>query len=197
MLTITVSVSFKRGTLYTLGTANIGGTYETGDTSYEYIEDTTGCLVAGTLILMSNYGYKKIEDIKAGDYVMSYNLQTKTYEPAITKRGAKLFAHRHKIVDIYLNNGCKLTMTPGHPVLTLNGWKSLSPAVTYREHNLLGVKMLNVFDYIKTTEGYASILSIQYKDNPQQYNTYNIDVPKNQTYIANGVITHNAGGENK
>ena len=70
---------------------------------------------------MADYTYKKIEDIKAGDWVMSYNLITGVYEPAITQKGAVLFAQRDTLVDIYLSDNQKISMTAGHPILTKGG----------------------------------------------------------------------------
>ena len=40
---------------------------------------TNSCFIAGTKVAVEN-GYKNIEDIKSGDYVYSYNLETKTKE---------------------------------------------------------------------------------------------------------------------
>ena len=44
------------------------------------MEIIPGCFVAGTLIKMKGGGYKRIEDIEIGDYVLSYNEDEQTEE---------------------------------------------------------------------------------------------------------------------
>ena len=39
-----------------------------------------------------------------------------------------------QILDIITEDGITLHVTPGHPLLTSNGWKSLRPDISLMEH---------------------------------------------------------------
>lgn len=63
----------------------------------EETNPNTGCFLEGTKVLTKN-GYKNIEDIKVGDYVLSYNEETKENE---YNRVYDTFIHRNNNEDLY------------------------------------------------------------------------------------------------
>ena len=78
----------------------------------EEVNPDTGCFLEGTKVLTSN-GYKNIEDIKVGDYVLSYNEETKENE---YNRVYDTFIHRNNNEDLYelTINGKVLKVTEAH-----------------------------------------------------------------------------------
>jgi len=66
---------------------------------------------------------------------MAYNDETCTYEP---RRVTKTFIHQNmpELVNIILSNGIVLKITPGHPILTTEGWKSLDIENSWYEHGV-------------------------------------------------------------
>ena len=80
---------------------------------------TSSCFVAGTKVAVEN-GYKNIEDIRIGDYVYSYNQETKTKE---LKKVLETFIHqKDEIYTLKVNNQLIHT-TEEHPFYVIDkGW---------------------------------------------------------------------------
>ena len=66
-------------------------------------------------------GFKNIEDLKIGDYVYSYNHNTKKVEP---NKINYLFNKKYEdvLINIKLNNGKSIMCTPNHPIFTKDGY---------------------------------------------------------------------------
>jgi hypothetical protein len=83
----------------------------------EYIWKRSGpdhfCFIAGTKI-MTDSGERNIEDIGAGDMVLTRKGFRKVYHSGITKRDAR-------VLTAYFSNGSVFTATPDHPIITDNG----------------------------------------------------------------------------
>lgn len=81
------------------------------------------CLRSNTLIV-TNKGYKKIQDIKIGDIVKSYNYKTQKeeFKPVINtwKNLIKSNSYTH-FLEIELENGSILQVTPNHKIYTKRG----------------------------------------------------------------------------
>ena len=119
------------------------------------------CFVAGTKVAVEN-GYKNIEDIKSGDYVYSYNLDTNKKE---LKKVLETFVHqKDEIYTLKVNNQLIHT-TEEHPFYVINkGW--------------INTEKLNFDD---------KLLSI--KTGPT--NIQNISKRKNKTYVYNFEVEDN------
>ena len=87
-----------------------------------------GCLVAGTQVT-TFHGLKSIEDIQAGDLVLTRCGWRTVVNAGMTSRSAQVFTVR-------MSDGKALTGTGNHPVMTSDGWKRLD---ALRYHDILVV----------------------------------------------------------
>lgn len=76
------------------------------------------CFVKGTKVSTLN-GEVNIEEVKIGEKVLSYNLDSKKIENKDVKR---LFKHpfEGELIKITLENGAVIKCTPNHKIFTLN-----------------------------------------------------------------------------
>ena len=149
------------------------------------------CFNAGTKITMADGTLKNIEDVEIGDYVMSYDLKHKTNYVTRVK-GLPKNTNSTDIAILTFSNKQTLTMTDYHPILTADGWKSLTGYHNY--------PILEIGDMVITSDGTAvKIIDIQQKT-VQAYTTYNLDVQDfeevldddtDDNFFANGICVHN------
>lgn len=79
------------------------------------------CAPAGTKI-QTPAGTVSIEDIKTGDTVLAYDESTKELVPSVVAETYVREVNGY-LIDIKMGNGCVLSLTAEHPVLTSNrGW---------------------------------------------------------------------------
>ena len=149
-----------------------------------------GCFDAGTKIIMADGLLKNIEDIQVGELVIAYNELTKELEiQAVT---AFMIHHNTTgMVNIYLENGLILGMTASHPILTTTGWKSLNYEIALEEHEM-ETEPIEIGQEVILAVGTSKVTKIEYRKDIENYDTYNITVSEAHTYIANGIIVHNA-----
>lgn len=133
------------------------------------------CFIAGTMV-MTAVGMKRIEEIKKGDTVLSYDDNVGRYEEM-------------PVTDTYINETEELieikvgdeiiACTPGHSFLTTKGWKKASD--------------LNDRDILKTLVNDKNITEVIKKKLTSKIKVYNFNVMSCHTYaIGNvGVIVHN------
>lgn len=149
------------------------------------------CFIAGTKVLISfNGDTKNIEDIKVGDEVVSYNVDTQLNYITKVKR-VIIHENTTDIAEVICDNGTSVTMNAYHPLYTDQGWHSIT--------NYGGYEALVVGDTVKTIDGWAKITNInRYISEPIL--TYNIDVVDenedpdintNDNYYANGIVAKN------
>lgn len=187
------TVQLKAGTTLTLnGTSyTVSNTYSCScDGSGGGSGGGGGCLAPGTQIIMQDNSIKNIEDIKIGDLVIAYDEQNKQFIP---KKVIKSYAHYNtpRIIEIKFINGNNLLITPGHPILTYNGWKSKDIENSLYEHNTI-VTYLNIHDLvIGYYNQFNNIISIKEVNIGNNYISYNIEVEDCHTFIANGIVVHN------
>ena len=87
-----------------------------GEYKYEYLAtlDNRTCLPAGEKVLTPE-GYKNIEEIKQGDFVIGGSGETCRFLETMQKTTEEL-------IEIELENGKIIRCTPDHLVLTDRGW---------------------------------------------------------------------------
>lgn len=83
---------------------------------YEYLAtlDSRTCLPKGEKVLTPT-GYKNIEDIKKGDYVIGGSRKTRLVL-------GSFFKNADELIEIELENGKVVRCTPEHLILTKRGW---------------------------------------------------------------------------
>lgn len=150
-----------------------------------------GCFDSGTKILMADGTEKNIEDIVIGDIIIAYNEKENIFE---FQKVINTMIHHNTIemIDLYLDDGTHIGMTACHPILTTDGWKSLNHDIALLEH-WIETTPIEIGQKVICKDGILKeIIKIEYRKNIENYNTYNISVGSVHTYIANGIIVHNA-----
>ena len=149
----------------------------------EFDKKTIGpaCFVAGTKVKTED-GFKNIEDIKIGDMVYSYNLNTNQLElNEVTD------AIISQTIETYLVTIDKKTfeVTPRHELYIIDkGW--------VRAYNL------KVNDRMLDSNGKEIIVSkIEYKKYDKPIKTYNLTIEGNHNYFVTDiqVLVHNKGSD--
>ena len=147
-----------------------------------------GCFSAGTKIIMADNTIKNIEDVQVNEIVIAFNDETMSYEP---RKVTKTFIHSAiDLVQVTLSNGVTMSMTPGHPLLTTKGWKSLDIENSLYEHGVVA-SLLNLGDRVLGYHGNALVIAIKWVNIPDDYVVYNLEVEYCHTYLANGMVVHN------
>ena len=96
------------------------------------------------------------------------------------------------MVRLTFSNGVILELTPGHPIYSINGWKSLDIENSLYEHETIA-SLLNISDIIVGIDNNAVLINIEYLSIDDDYISYNIEVEDCHTFIANGLVAHNSG----
>lgn len=164
----------------------------TGSIDGEY--EIPSCFIAGTKILMADGSEKKIEDIKTGERILTYNIESKSPEIGEVENTVSPI-HKH-MIDISFIKGIKNTNTLDHPYyIKGKGWASYDPKLTFRNYELK-VKKMEVGDVAFLYDRQSGNLVEVEIENIDQKEinvvTYNLDrVSKNHNFFANGILVHN------
>ena len=102
-----------------------------------------------------------------------------------------MFENMSNIYDLHLSSGIVLTLTWSHPVLTQSGWKAIDVESAKKEH-WIEVEELHEGDEILSADGAVIVESIVKREDLNGSTVYNIDTEPHDTYLANGIIVHNA-----
>ena len=150
------------------------------------------CFDAGSQVLMADGTTKNIEDIVIGDVVMSLNEDTGEFIPQVVS--ATIVKHNSDdLVYVNLSNGVQIGMRAYHPLLTVDGWKSLRPTLAETTTDVGIVELLEVGNTLVGYDGNVTIVSIETRPDVENYDTYNLSIDGYHNYIVNGVVVHNAG----
>lgn len=153
------------------------------------IINNTCCFVKGTKITMSDYTIKNIEDVKIGDFVITYNEETKEQEPGKVINTVKPL--RTDIVEYKLSNDVIIKSTSCHPYWVVNkGWSSFNPLLT-KELYEFDVEKIEENDIFITIDNKEVIVDKITELITKEVTTYNLRILGNHTYYANGVLVHN------
>ena len=142
-----------------------------------------GCFVAGTLV-HTEEGIKKIEDIKVGDRVLSFN--EKITETSYKEVVDTIERSTYEICTIKHSNG-KIQSTTGHLFMVEGKW--WTSAIEIKEGDKLVLSNGEVTD----------VLDVSVKEGSYPIKTYNLSVDKNHTFFVDsqGVLTHNTANIRK
>lgn len=134
-----------------------------------------GCFVAGTKIKMADGSEKNIEDIKAGDKVLTF-----ADERSHRLVEADVVTTISHTVDGYLVINGNLKVTPEHRVFVNGGWQMIGDA--------------KAGDYLLDENG-RQVLIESIEVVRQIVKVYNFQTEPYHTYIANGIYVHNQKGD--
>jgi len=145
------------------------------------------CLAGETLILMADATEKRIDELKIGDDIVSFNKNTAMNEPS-TIEGIVPVEH-YDMIDMMVD-GVKITCTVDHPFLSDYGWVSYHPTMTINHYENLE----NVSKLEKGVRIYRYDSSVKFIDSVICYHektlTYQITkLSKNEIYYANKFTT--------
>lgn len=150
-------------------------------------ESEAGCFIAGTPVLMADGSIKAIEDVMPGDMVLTWNEETQQYDTGRVLN--KILHQTYTIGRVTFADGTVVEVTPGHPIYTENGWKTLDGEE---------FPLLKVGDKVLSTNGeYDEIVSIEFTTVDEPVNVYNIEVEGEHTFFAGetSILAHNGGSK--
>jgi len=146
--------------------------------SHMHYTEVATCFPAGTKILMGNGENKNIEDVRVGDFVVSYDEITgKNVLGEVLELEAPVREH---MCEISFDDNSTLKLTNEHPIYTtdLNGdkeWKSINPEATANENAALIVSELEEGDHVVTINDSKSVTDIVcWPDEVQTYNLFSL-----------------------
>jgi hypothetical protein len=125
---------------------------------------------------------KKIQDIVVGDILKGVSTNNTVLSLLRPQLGNKL---------LYSINGSDAFVTPNHPFLTTQGWKSIDPDTTRREIASLSVSLLKIGDTLITESGNIIVTSLIPHTADASTQLYNFELDGDHTYFANGLAVHN------
>lgn len=155
-----------------------------------------GLCLAGDTLVQTPYGNKPIKDIKAGDEVLSFNLDTHQVEIDIVAKSWMTSPNR-KVMKITFDTGQELICTPNHPI-----GKIVDGDVNFTEAD-----KINIGDKIKShytdestvypkssTDADHVVTKIEYLD--EGIPVYDLTMTNNSNFFVGGdrgILVHNSG----
>lgn len=142
------------------------------------------CFVKGSQVRITLDGTaKNIEDLKAGEQIVVYNEDEKKFELSTVSDTPR----NNNVTDkatIVLENGITIEMNAYHPLLTIEGYHSLTG------HE--GLPLLTDKDILVTINGEIKIKQIV-RETIEPITMYNLSVNgEHHNYVVNSVVAHNA-----
>ena len=118
------------------------------------------CFVEGTLITLADGSKKSIEEIKVGDLVLTYNLQTqKTEAQTVEATTAKKVS---STVQYGFEDGTYIEATNDHPLYSpKHGWVSNDVDYTKEKYNMNATQIASGFEILKSDGTNNVLLSIK------------------------------------
>lgn len=153
------------------------------------ISHNAPCFVAGTSIGLPNGERKNVEDIKIGDFVMSFNFNTmQIEEQKVRGIGSRKV---EKIVKYTFDDGTILESTLDHPIYSKDkGWVSKDPKYTMDAYGLKTTEVAVSMKFVKDDGLDVTLSNIEVISNPTI--VYNVKVVENNhNFFANNILVHN------
>ncbi|MDG1573274.1 Hint domain-containing homing endonuclease [Robiginitalea sp. M366] len=188
--------------------ASLGAYYAVVELTYNPPPpSSSSCFTGDTQVLMADGSSRRISEVRVGDLVLGaqhkVNRVIDIERPVLGNR--QLFAF----------NGEKHFITKEHPIMTANGWASISPRATQEENSRMSVLKLetgmSVIRYARASQMALHGIAESLMDTPMQMNEetltrieartdrwdlplFNLILDGSHTYFANRYLVHNKGG---
>ena len=189
----TTTWTTSRNTTYVANTA--WQTYTGFNTAWTTSWSTMQCLVAGTPVHISTTETRLIEDLTLGTPILTmdggFNVEDLTTLGSVSTTSVDSTLSNDDIlhgsrltyaIGIYdINNGLLKASSDHHHIAKRNGY--------WRVFRTNFLKIGDIFWHI--TDGEIPITSIEV-DEVNTYTIFKLDVEPNDTFFANGILTHNA-----
>ncbi|MBI3981013.1 Ig-like domain-containing protein [Candidatus Microgenomates bacterium] len=134
-----------------------------------------GCFTAETPILMKDYSYKSIKDVKTGDVILTR--ESENSSKLVEAKVIKTFKH---LVNDYLILNGEIEVTAVHRMLVNGEWKTAGE--------------IQVGDYLLDKNNQpVKVTSKEYVFG-KDFDVYNLETEKYHTYFAKDVYVHNQKG---
>lgn len=148
------------------------------------------CFTGDTLITLADRTTIRIDAIKVGDKVLSFN--EITHEELSSEVLAIASPTKNDIVTYRLSNGTVVEATIEHPIWVIGkGWSSFSPSATDQHHSMQ-VDIIEEGDVLLTEEGNQVTLVYMELNKDREYEkVYNFKLKEHYTYYANRILVHN------
>jgi hypothetical protein len=160
-----------------------------------YCSQCASCF-SGDALIDTPEGLKKIEDLKIGDYVASYEID----EGKVVVKQIKGVYKKEYDGNLLIINGYETKATIGHPfaVKTKNNelkWAAYDPSADKEFHTVQVIQLLEGEHYINVLNDWALIEKIELV--PYKGNVYNISVEETHNYFAENILVHNVENKEK
>jgi hypothetical protein len=140
-----------------------------------------GCFIAGTRVLMSDGTFKNIENVTYDESLMSSNGPEKVMKRYVIPYKGLVYA---------FNGDGNYFVTPTHPFMTTNGWKSLDPDGTRRESPGILVSKLATGDTLVLENNKTKKLT-RLDSKEVSTTVYNFGINGTHDFYANDYLVHN------
>lgn len=155
-----------------------------------------GLCLAGDTLVQTPYGNKPIKDIKAGDEVLSFNLDTHQVEIDIVAKSWMTSPNR-KVMKITFDTGQELICTPNHPI-----GKIVDNNVNFTEADKINIGDKVKSNYVdeptihpkSSTDVDNVVTKIEYLD--EGIPVYDLTMTNNSNFFVGGdrgILVHNSG----
>jgi len=157
-----------------------GAKYGTYKVTLSEHEDEGWCLAAGTQIQMADGTEKNIEDVAAGDQVLTFNHETGVYEPQ-NVRFSYHGGYTKKPFTLHFDNGSALSVVGLHDLFEEESLKYV-PITEENAEDFIGKHF-----YCAEDSAYVMLESVTYDTEAVDF--YTVYTDYNENCIANGMLT--------
>ena len=90
------------------------GASNPGNGTLSTTEEVSGCIIAGTRVLLADGSWIKVEDIKAGDYLLVFNHETGEYDVSIVVFNDTDEEMEVDVINLYFSDGTYIGVVSEH-----------------------------------------------------------------------------------
>ena len=155
----------------------------------------TYCVSGDTLITMSDFSKKRIDEIEIGDEILAFNESSNinnfnSHNKIQLAKVEKTYNHKEKTITIILENGEKLKITKNHKLLARNGKSDWKEAGKFKVGQYV-YTAIPVEEYVYDKSKLFKRIKIkEIINNDEEIDVYNIRTTS-KTYFANNIPVHN------